>query len=215
MPQEQFTREDVEQAIGALDADSQALVLGALDSMVVSRQEARMSERLRMTTVDFLKVYRRCNDKNASDSNLEGWHEDMFEFSMVYLGVTTDMQMQDDPDVVPLRNLAAVVHGVMGLQLHRDLPDVLELFGVSDDEFVGLVKPNLSAIYSQRGREPLEGLLEMNTEEFIAKHRYWMHEWAPIVDPYAEAAFATADRLGIEIPELNEEGLLPEEAEDY
>lgn len=213
---ETFTREDLEQVFSGLDEQTAQVALGALDQFVVERQQTRKNEEITGVTFRFLEAYQRTSADGASDSNIEGWTENLERYSRMYLVRTADIDGQADKLVGAMKDLSAVLAVMFGYQRYLDEDEmpfrVIDRAGVSQTDLAARIKASLQE--SAPTEEVARGYDNLNFSDLTVLEKFAYRAWGTIVDPLAERATRLAAAQGIVVPPLTAEGLTPEEAEE-
>ncbi len=211
-----FTRDDLEQVFSGLDEQTAQVALGALDQFVMERQQTRKNEELSGVTFRFLEAYQRTAAEGASDSNIEGWTENLERYSRMYLVRTADIDGQDDELVGALKDLSAVLSVMLGYQRYLDEDEmpftVIGRAGVDQADLAQRIKVSLQE--SAADEEAASVFEDLDFSDLTILQRFAYTAWERIIDPLAERATRFAAEQGIVVPPLTAEGLTPEEAEE-
>lgn len=213
---ETFTRDDLELVFSGLDEQTAQVALGALDQFVVERQQARQHEVITGITFSLLEAHQRTSADGASDSNIEGWTENLETCSRRYLVRTADIDGQANELVGAMKDLSAVLAVMFGYQCCLDEDDmpftIIERAGVDQAELASRIRTNLQE--SASNEEAAQALDVLNFSDLTILERFAYSDWETIIDPLAERAVRLAAKQGIVVPPLTAEGLTPEEAEE-
>ncbi|MBP7807089.1 hypothetical protein KA047_01190 [Candidatus Saccharibacteria bacterium] len=213
---ETFTREDLQQVFSGLDEQTAQVALGALDQFVVERQQTRKNEEITGVTFRFLEAYQRTSADGASDSNIEGWTENLERYSRMYLVRTADIDGQADELVGAMKDLSAVLAVMFGYESCLDEDEMpfraIDRAGVNQAALAARIKASLQE--NAPTEDIRRGYDNLSFSDLTVLELFAYSAWESIVDPLADKAVRLAAEQGIVVPPLTAEGLTPEEAEE-
>src|SRR5882757_8236919 len=105
-PTIRFSHEDILGALDELPPETQELVLGALHNQHIARETAEKEGGLENSMIMLAISYERAAGQNASDSNIEGWHETLEQSATVLLSKFSERPEPEDPIHVSALRLA-------------------------------------------------------------------------------------------------------------
>ncbi len=208
--EQQFTLEEIEQAIDCLNVDSRNVVLAALQSQREAKEVLAKEESWRRQIWRFAVCFERATADNASDSNIEGWHEELIEGAERLLA---RFETRKEPSAVEMqvRHTAALAYTYLTQERNYDDIDVQLLTNVGEDPRQILAEFREGIIEScvESGQERAEVTSQvmgeytaLNDLEGISHPDFFNR----IVIPHGIVMREGLKAAGFQLPELDEEG---------
>ncbi len=218
-PEQLFLREEIVQVLGStlLDAAAQAEVLERLDQYTHERDLARQEAEFTDDIVRMAVVYERVEGEGASDSNGEGWYEDLeMQSEEVLRGAAGRQELSETAQVA--RNMAALLHVSLRRQAYSELDlDLLRNAGVNEDELIAQCQEVLTQTARDQGMDAPD-VPQTVRERYptLQSITYYVVPpiWERLVKPMAADLRARLLAAGHVLPVLNEQGLYPDETDE-
>lgn len=214
---DQFSLEEVTQALDGLDVDHRQTVLGALQNIADVRQSERSEQAMTSSIVRFASVYERATSEHASMSNIEGWYEELETASGEVLGRYAVGKEFSTVEKLAL-DASSVTYAYLMLEHGDDEidADLLTRAGVNLEELLKKFKQGIIAARIAKGETAMKATDVVNDSyqqlEDLSGHLRPRH-WKRIVRPRADALRAGLKAAGFALPELDEDGMFGEDDE--
>jgi len=216
---EVYTRPEIVEVLGgtSLGAAARAEFLAQLDGYSEVRRTERQEAAFAAGMVKLAVNYERTAGEGASDSNIEGWYEALETQSLELL-----RGFRNRPEVSEIehsaRNLAALLYVSLSVQAYREPdPDLLRDAGISEAELIEQCRGVLTEVAIDQGVDAANAprlVVEQYPELRSLQPRIISYLWSGIISPMAAAFRADLLAAGYELPELDMQGMYPDENED-
>lgn len=204
------------EGLQGLNPDQRDQVFAALGGIAAEKIQLSETERRQSVIQDMAKAYRR---SSGSDSNIEGWTEDLYEAALEHLYILKDIEADRQTEIdVAARNAAATMVFIMDSQRGEELKqDLFSSAGVDMGWFTGHLRDGFIAGLKIQEEDILSKWLpELDTLEDMARFgNYWGRAWEETVEPLADSLIQQIEASGVELPVLGDDGLYNEEREEW
>jgi hypothetical protein len=205
-PRTQFSLEEITEALSGLEIDAKQIVLDALRKRGQDRLAERNEDAFRSSIIHFAAVYERATGENASDSNIEGWYEELLQQSEELLGLFANQDSVAEVECA-VRDTAALTYAYLCIE--RDLyplsADLLINAGSSPDDLLLKFKDGITAAHTAMDSDATELTSRIQSIDDLA-HKLHPDYWVRIITPLGNRMRALLKQAGYQLPELDEDG---------
>ena len=213
-----FSLEEIRPALSHLSVAEQDIAIASLRELAVRRGEELKNREFTRTMLTFAALYHRVNADNASDSNIEGWGEEL-NGEAQHLIQLSARRKGDLPEVERLAcDTAAAVHTYFLLEWDEPQIDygLLQRAGVDARQLLNHFRNGIIEAHVEAGQNSDDVAADVaarfrSLEDFSMN--LYPSYWHKIIDPQAAELRAKLIEAGYDLPELNEEGKFGEDDE--
>ena len=213
-----FTLEEIRPALSHLSVEEQDVAIASLRELAERKGEELRNREFNRTMLTFAALYQRVNADDASDSNIEGWSEQLNGEAqhLVHLSARRKGDLSEIEKLA--RDTAATVHAYFVLEWDEPQIDygLLQRAGVDADELLGRFKNGVIEAHVEAGQDrdkvAADVAANFRSLEDFSMNLYPSY-WKKIIDPQATELRAKLVEARFTLPELNEEGKFGEDDE--
>jgi hypothetical protein len=200
-----------------LDPEARSALLDAFTKFAGERALAQYEEGVTADIVHLAVIYERVEGEGASDSNIEGWYEQLESQTEVILRNSANRKEVGRSEEIA-RKLAALLYVCLARQSNHEIDlNLLQRAGFSEEEVLGTFREALLRAAEAQGSE-VNGLQAKINAKYPALTSIAGGVirliWPGLISPLAVELRASLIADGHQLPVLNEDGLYAEEIDE-
>lgn len=208
--QERYTLYEITDALHSLDVEAQETVLNALQQQAESRRLQQADQVFSDEIVRFAAIFERATNDRASDSNIEGWYEDLAVQAETFLELLATRPAITETEKLT-QETAALTYCYLNIQTGSGDIDITKLVaaGVDVEELEATFRRGIVTAFVAEG-----SVDEYRATEIVAGYNglnklgnlFSPATWNQIVGSRGTALRAKLIETGVPLPELDENG---------
>lgn len=210
------TAADLSVELLALGVDEEIIATATLRA-TQARQETEKSNRWNNDVTTLMASYRRISSEDSNDNNIEGWYEQLDDYSFIVLKRAAELPEKTDLQQQTIQT-AAVLHFYLTAEKRGKIKtEVLDASGVDGDWLYEYIKNGFIGVYNPQSSAEVQARIDADSPDLAVLAKYWRYDprlWLAIVTPIAEKLYNDLKESGLELPELGADGLYDEEREE-